>query len=65
MDELPARRPDWNRLFETAAAQEGLFTTQQAAEAGYSAQLLVHYVHDSLLFTDSSAIVEAPAPARA
>ncbi|WP_437713304.1 type IV toxin-antitoxin system AbiEi family antitoxin domain-containing protein [Sorangium sp. So ce448] len=45
MDEIPARRPDWNRLFETAAAQEGLFTTKQAAEAGYSPQLLVHYVH--------------------
>src|SRR5258707_793273 len=36
--------PDWNRLFETAASQQGLFTTQQAAEAGYSPQLLVHYV---------------------
>jgi predicted transcriptional regulator of viral defense system len=38
-------RPDWNRLYETAAAQEGLFTTKQGAEAGYSPQLLVHYVH--------------------
>jgi predicted transcriptional regulator of viral defense system len=37
--------PDWNRLFETASAQEGLFTTKQAADAGYSAQLLVHYLH--------------------
>ncbi len=36
--------PNWNRLFETAAAQEGLFTTKQAFEAGYSPQLLVHYV---------------------
>ncbi|AUX49049.1 hypothetical protein SOCE26_105940 [Sorangium cellulosum] len=45
MDEAPACRPNWNRLFETAAAQEGLFTTKQAAEAGYSPQLLVHYVH--------------------
>ncbi len=36
--------PDWNRLFETAAAQQGLFTTQQAAEAGYSPQLLIHYL---------------------
>jgi hypothetical protein len=44
MDEVPETRPDWNRLFETAAAQEGLFTTKQAAEAGYSPQLLVHYV---------------------
>jgi predicted transcriptional regulator of viral defense system len=37
-------RPDWDRLFETAASQQGLFTTQQAAEAGYSPQLLAHYV---------------------
>jgi predicted transcriptional regulator of viral defense system len=36
--------PDWDRLFETAAGQEGLFTTEQAAEAGYSPQLLVHYI---------------------
>ena len=45
MSEVPAVRPDWDRLFETVAAQEGLFTTKQAAEAGYSPQLLVHYVH--------------------
>jgi predicted transcriptional regulator of viral defense system len=44
-DEIQRVRPDWNRLFERAASQEGLFTTQQAAEAGYSPQLLVHYVH--------------------
>ncbi len=37
-------RPDWNRLFETAAAQAGLFTTRQAAETGHSPQLLVHYL---------------------
>ena len=36
--------PDWDRLFETAAGQAGYFTTQQAAEAGYSPQLLVHHV---------------------
>ncbi|MEI7893235.1 MAG: type IV toxin-antitoxin system AbiEi family antitoxin domain-containing protein [Myxococcales bacterium] len=45
MDEARPSRPDWNRLFEIAAGQEGLFTTQQAAQAGYSPQLLVHYVH--------------------
>ena len=44
MVEVPPGRPDWDRLFETAAGQEGLFTTQQAAEAGYSPQLLVHHV---------------------
>jgi predicted transcriptional regulator of viral defense system len=37
--------PNWDRLFEMAAAQQGLFTTKQAAEAGYSPQLLVHYLH--------------------
>lgn len=38
------KQPDWDQLFETAAAQEGLFTTQQAANAGYSPQLLLHHV---------------------
>ena len=45
LDRGPAVRPNWNRLFEIAAAQEGLFTTKQAAEARYSPQLLTHYVH--------------------
>ena len=36
--------PDWDRLFEIAAAQDGLFTTQQAAEAGYSPQLLAYHL---------------------
>jgi len=36
--------PNWDRLFETALNQEGLFTTAQAAEAGYSPQLLVHHI---------------------
>lgn len=35
--------PQWDHLFEIAAGQEGLFTTRQAAEAGYSPQLLVHH----------------------
>jgi predicted transcriptional regulator of viral defense system len=37
-------RPDWNRLYEIAAGQEGHFTTQQAGEVGYSPQLLAHHV---------------------
>jgi len=37
-------RPDWDHLFETAQAQEGLFTRQQAIEARFSPQLLLHYV---------------------
>jgi predicted transcriptional regulator of viral defense system len=36
--------PDRDRLYEIAAAQDGLFTTQQAAEVGYSPQLLVHHI---------------------
>jgi predicted transcriptional regulator of viral defense system len=36
--------PDWDRLYRAAASQEGLFTTEQAAEAGYSPQLLVHHL---------------------
>jgi predicted transcriptional regulator of viral defense system len=38
------QRPDWDHLYEIAAAQEGLFSTQQAAEAGYSPQLLLHHL---------------------
>lgn len=38
-------QPDWDRLYETAAGQAGYFTTKQAAEAGYSPQLLVHHTH--------------------
>lgn len=37
-------RPDWDRLFETASAQDGYFTTRQAAEAGYSTQLLFKHI---------------------
>ena len=37
-------RPDFDRLFEVAAAQDGLFTLRQAALAGYSPQLLNHHV---------------------
>lgn len=44
MNQVTAKSPDWDRLFETAAAQDGLFTTQQAAIAGYSPQLLVHHL---------------------
>ena len=45
MSEHAPSRPDWDRLYGVAAAQEGLFTTQDAADCGYSPQLLVHHVH--------------------
>jgi predicted transcriptional regulator of viral defense system len=38
--------PNWNRLFETASAQEGYFTTAQADEVGYSPQLLAKYLQN-------------------
>jgi predicted transcriptional regulator of viral defense system len=37
--------PDWDRLFEIAAAQAGYVTTKQAAEAGYSTHLLRKHIH--------------------
>jgi predicted transcriptional regulator of viral defense system len=43
--DAPAQTPDWDRLYRTASEQEGLFTTRQAAEAGYSPQLMVHHLH--------------------
>ena len=44
-DELDRRDgPRWSQLYETAAAQEGHFTTAQAAEAGYYPQLLTKYL---------------------
>jgi predicted transcriptional regulator of viral defense system len=38
------KNPSWDILFETASAQEGLFSTAQAAEAGYSRQLLTKHL---------------------
>jgi len=37
-------KPSWDRLFEIAAGQAGYFTTKQAAEAGYSTQLLRKHI---------------------
>ena len=36
--------PNWTSLFAFAVAQDGHFTTAQAAEAGYSRPLLDHHV---------------------
>jgi predicted transcriptional regulator of viral defense system len=38
--------PSWDRLYEAAAAQDGLFSTRQAAAAGYSPQLLAKYLQN-------------------
>lgn len=42
---IPADRPSWDQLYETAAGQSGYVTTQQAADAGYSPQLLIKHLH--------------------
>jgi predicted transcriptional regulator of viral defense system len=38
------KKPNWDLLFETANAQNGYFTTRQAAEAGFSSQLLLKHI---------------------
>jgi predicted transcriptional regulator of viral defense system len=47
MTRRTARRatPSWDALFEVASDQEGLFSTVQAADAGYSPQLLQKHLH--------------------
>lgn len=44
MSDPATNAPDWDQLFQIAVAQEGLFTTRQAAEAGYSPQLIAHHL---------------------
>ena len=44
MSQSASKSPDWDHLYEIAAAQDGLFTTRQAAEAGYSSPLLAHHL---------------------
>lgn len=45
MSDDASTKPNWDRLYEVAGAQDGYFTTQQAAEAGYSSQLLLKHIH--------------------
>jgi predicted transcriptional regulator of viral defense system len=40
----PGGPPDWEVLYSTAQSQSGYFTTEQAATAGYSPQLLRKYL---------------------
>src|SRR5580698_10247278 len=41
--------PAWERLYESAAAQSGYVTQEQAVEAGYSPQLVRYYVQEGRL----------------
>src|SRR5437879_12942575 len=54
----PSRKtgPDWDRLYETALAQEGHFTTQQVLDAGYSSQLLVKYLNSGTIIRVSRTV---------
>lgn len=45
MRRVRPKSPNWDDLFNLAASQEGLFSTTQAAEAGYSPQLLQKHLH--------------------
>lgn len=36
--------PRWDDLYESASGQSGYFSTRQAAQAGYSPQLLIYYM---------------------
>jgi predicted transcriptional regulator of viral defense system len=38
--------PQWDELYAAAATQEGLFSTEQAAAAGYSLPLLAKYLRN-------------------
>lgn len=39
-----AKKPSWDELFTVASGQDGLFSTEQAEQAGYYHQLLRRYV---------------------
>lgn len=41
---LKQAKPEWDRLYEIASAQDGYFSTRQAVDAGYSRPLLYHHV---------------------
>jgi len=41
---VAAQKPSWDRLYDVASGQEGHFTTGQAADAGYSPQLLRKHI---------------------
>ncbi len=45
-----SEKPDWDQLFEVAASQSGYFSTQQAASAGYSNQLLLKHIRAGRMF---------------
>ncbi|HRI10442.1 MAG TPA: hypothetical protein PKW35_21630 [Nannocystaceae bacterium] len=42
-----AEHPSWDRLYEIASAQDGYFSLEQAADAGYSSQLLHTYLREA------------------
>ncbi len=42
---VTASGPNWDRLYELASAQQGYVTTQEAASAGFSSQLLLKHIH--------------------
>lgn len=49
IDPMSAKTPSWERLHEIAHGQAGHFTTEQAADAGFSPQLLYKHVQSGNL----------------
>ena len=49
MASFAVTRPTWDLLFASALGQDGYVTTKQAAEAGYSPQLLIKYLKNGRL----------------
>lgn len=45
----PPPRPDWDRLYETAAPQGGFLTLAEASAAGYSPPLVAFHIHSGRL----------------
>jgi predicted transcriptional regulator of viral defense system len=43
--DAPPSFPDWPSLLDLAVSQSGYFTTAQAANLGFSPELLIHHTH--------------------
>ncbi|MCK5690713.1 type IV toxin-antitoxin system AbiEi family antitoxin domain-containing protein [Myxococcota bacterium] len=49
MGDSGAHRPDWKVLYQVAESRAGYFTTRQAAESGFSPELLIYHCKEGRL----------------
>lgn len=54
------KKPNFDRLYEIAAGQQGFFTAHQATECGYSRQLQVYYVKKAEWMRQARSIFKLP-----